>query len=133
MQIKTSKSGIRMVLAALSAVGAVCFLPQPSWAQNSGATNSAAPLQDLQTQDNTDPFTGRGGMGVFDLIHRSQLGLGRDINEFTLEQHQNLTDAAAQFRAKQRQLIEQQAKQKEEAIAAPTEGIAPDGVAPLPQ
>jgi TRAP-type C4-dicarboxylate transport system substrate-binding protein len=48
------------------------------------------------------------------------------MNEFQSEQHQNLNDAAAEFRAKQRQLLEQQAKQKEDAIA-------PDGVAPLPQ
>jgi hypothetical protein len=127
MQIKTSKSGIGMVMAVLSAAGAaVVFLPQPTWAQNSSGANSAAPLQDLQTQDNTDPFSSRGGMGVLDLIHRSQLGVSRDLNEFSLEQRQNLNDAAAEFRAKQRQLLEQQAKQKED-------GIAPDGVAPLPQ
>jgi len=127
MQIKTSKSGISMVLAALSAAGAaVVFLPQPTWAQNSSGSNSAAPLQDLQTQDNTDPFSSRGGMGVLDLIHRSQLGTGRNMDEFRWEQRKNLNDAAAEFRAKQRQLLEQQAKQKED-------GIAPDGVAPLPQ
>jgi hypothetical protein len=44
-----------------------------------------------------------------------------------------LNDAAAEFRAKQRQLLEQQTKQKEDAMATPAEGIAPDGVAPLPQ
>lgn len=127
MQIKTSKSGIGMVMAILSAAGAaVVFLPQPTWAQNSSGSNSAAPLQDLQTQDNTDPFSSRGGMGVLDLIHRSQLGVSRDLNEFSLEQHQNLNDAAAEFRAKQRQLLEQQAKQKED-------GMSPDGVAPFPQ
>jgi uncharacterized protein HemX len=133
MQNKTSKSGIGMVLAALSAVGAaVVFLPLPTWAQNSSGANSAAPLQDLQTQDNTDPFSTRGGMGVLDLIHRSQLGVSRNMNEFQSEQRQNLNDAAAEFRAKQKQLLEQQAKQKEDGMAAPIEGIEPDGVAPLP-
>ena len=126
MQIKTSKSGISAILAAVSTMGAVVvFLPQPTYAQNSGAVNSAQPLQDFQTQDSRDPFSGRGnGMGVLDLIHRSRLGTLRDLNEFSSEQHQNVTDAAAEFREKQRQLLEQQAKPEEGAIA-PTDGVAP--------
>ncbi|HLO52308.1 MAG TPA: hypothetical protein VK211_28170, partial [Kamptonema sp.] len=69
MQIKTSKSGIGIILTVLSAVGAaVIVLPQPTFAQNSGAVNNAQPLQDFQTQDNPDPFSGRSnGMGVLDL------------------------------------------------------------------
>ncbi|WP_449417444.1 hypothetical protein [Phormidium nigroviride] len=128
MQIKTSKSGISAIVAAVSAIGvAVVFLPQPSHAQNSGAQNSAQPLQDFQTQDSTDPFSGRGnGMGIFDLIHRSRLGTLRNMDEFSSEQQQNLNDAAAEFREKQRLLLEQQAKPGAGAIAPG------DDVAPLP-
>jgi len=130
MQIKTSKSDMGIVLAALSAVGAaVIVLPQPTLAQNSGAVNNAQPLQDFQTQDNPDPFSGRSnGMGIFDLIHRSRLGNSRDMNQFSSEQRDNLNDAAADFREKQRQLLEQQQAKPANGAIAPS-----DDTAPLPQ
>jgi len=116
-----------MIQIAASAI-ATCalFSPQASFAQASGLNNNnAQPLQDFQTQDNTDPFSGRSsGSGIFDLIHRSRLGGGRSMEEFNTEQRQNLNDAAAEFRNKQRQLLEKQAVPSEGAIA-PTEIIAP--------
>ena len=130
MQIKTSKSGIGIVLAALSAFGAAAIvLPQPSLAQNSGGANSIQPLQDFQTQDSRDPFSNRGnGMGVLDLIHRARLGTLRNMDEFTSEQRQNLNDAAAEFRAKQRQSLDRQQAKPSEGAIAPS-----DETAPLPQ
>ena len=125
MNTKTSKSGKLMVGIAASAIASCAlFSPQASFAQASGL-NNAQPLQDFQTQDNTDPFSGRSsGSGIFDLIHRSQLGGGRSMEEFTTEQRQNLNDAAAEFRNKQRQLLEKQAVPSEGAIA-PAEITAP--------
>ncbi|MEG3899256.1 MULTISPECIES: hypothetical protein [unclassified Microcoleus] len=126
MNTKTSKSGKLMIGIAASAIASCAlFLPQASFAQASGLTNSPQPLQDFQTQDNTDPFSGRSsGSGIFDLIHRSQLGGGRSMEEFNSEQRQNLNDAAAEFRNKQRQLLEKQAVPSEGAIA-PAEITAP--------
>ena len=116
-----------MIQIAASAI-ATCaiFSPQATFAQASSLNNnSAQPLQDFQTQDNTDPFSGRSsGAGIFDLIHRSQLGGGRSMEEFNSEQRQNLNDAAAEFRNKQRQLLEKQAVPAPGAIA-PTEITAP--------
>ena len=125
MNTKTSKSGKLMIGIAASAIASCAlFSPQASFAQASGL-NNAQPLQDFQTQDNTDPFSGRSsGSGIFDLIHRSQLGGGRSMEEFTTEQRQNLNDAAAEFRNKQRQLLEKQAVPSEGAIA-PAEITAP--------
>ncbi|WP_445247088.1 hypothetical protein [Microcoleus sp. OTE_8_concoct_300] len=125
MNTKTSKSGKLMVGIAASAIASCAlFSPQASFAQASGL-NNAQPLQDFQTQDNTDPFSGRSsGSGIFDLIHRSQLGGGRSMEEFSTEQRQNLNDAAADFRNKQRLLLENQAVPSEGAIA-PTEITAP--------
>ena len=125
MNTKTSKSGKLMVGIAASAIASCAlFSPQASFAQASGL-NNAQPLQDFQTQDNTDPFSGRSsGSGIFDLIHRSQLGGGRSMEEFTTEQRQNLNDAAAEFRNKQRLLLEKQAVPSEGA-SAPTEITAP--------
>ena len=126
MNTKTAKSSKLIVRIAASAI-ATCalFTPQTTFAQASGLTNSPQPLQDFQTKDNTDPFSGRSsGSGIFDLIHRSRLGNGRSIEEFNTEQRQNLNDAAAEFRNKQRQMLEKQAVPTEGAIA-PTEITAP--------
>jgi hypothetical protein len=125
MNTKTSKSGKLMMGIAASAIASCALLsPQASFAQASGL-NNAQPLQDFQTQDNTDPFSGRSsGSGIFDLIHRSRLGGGRSMEEFTTEQRQNLNDAAAEFRNKQRLLLENQAVPTPGAIA-PAEITAP--------
>jgi hypothetical protein len=113
-----------MGIAASAIASCALFSPQASFAQASGL-NNAQPLQDFQTQDNTDPFSGRSsGSGIFDLIHRSRLGGGRSMEEFTTEQRQNLNDAAAEFRNKQRLLLEKQAVPSEGAIA-PAEITAP--------
>ncbi len=125
MNAKTSKSGKLMIGIAASAIASCAlFSPQASFAQASGL-NNAQPLQDFQTQDNTDPFSGSSsGSAIFDLIHRSQLGGGRSMEEFTTEQRQNLNDAAAEFRNKQRLLLEKQAVPTPGAIA-PAEITAP--------
>ncbi|MBD1885214.1 hypothetical protein [Microcoleus vaginatus] len=125
MNTKTSKSGKLMMGIAASAIASCAlFSPQASFAQASGL-NNAQPLQDFQTQDNTDPFSGRSsGSAIFDLIHRSQLGGGRSMEEFNSEQRQNLNDAAAEFRNKQRLLLEKQAVPSQGAIA-PAEITAP--------
>jgi len=125
MKTQTSKSGKLMMGIAASAIASCAlFSPQASFAQASGL-NNAQPLQDFQTQDNTDPFSGRSsGSGIFDLIHRSKLGGGRSMEEFTTEQRQNLNDAAAEFRNKQRLLLENQAVPTPGAIA-PAEITAP--------
>jgi hypothetical protein len=125
MKSKTSKSGKLMIRMAASAIATCALLsPQATFAQASGLTNSPQPLQDFQTKDNTDPFSGRSsGSGIFDLIHRSRLGGGRSMEEFNTEQRQNLNDAATEFRNKQRQLLEKQAEPA--PGAAPTEITAP--------
>ena len=126
MNIKTSKSGKLMIRVTASAIASCAlFSPQATFAQASGLTNSPQPLQDFQTKDNTDPFSGRSsGSGIFDLIHRSRLGNGRSMEEFNSEQRQNLNDAAAEFRNKQRQMLEKPALPAPGAIA-PTEITAP--------
>ncbi|MEG5057716.1 hypothetical protein QUB60_17450 [Microcoleus sp. A2-C5] len=127
MNTKTSKSSKLMIQIAASAIATCAILsPQATFAQASSLNNnSAQPLQDFQTQDNTDPFSGRSsGSGIFDLIHRSRFGGGRSMEEFNTEQRQNLNDAAAEFRNKQRVLLEKQAVPAPGAIA-PTEITAP--------
>lgn len=126
MNIKTYKSANWVIRVTVSAIASCAlFSPQATFAQASGLNNSPQPLQDFQTQDNTDPFSGRSsGSGIFDLIHRSRLGNGRSMEEFNTQQRQNLNDAAAEFRNKQRLLLEKPAEATPGAIA-PTEITAP--------
>jgi hypothetical protein len=125
MNSKTSRSGNWMMQVTIGAIASSAILvPQATFAQASGLNNSP-PLQDFQTNDNPDPFSGRSsGTGIFDLIHRSRLGNGRSLEEFTTEQRQNLNDAAAEFRNKQRQLLQKQAEPSSGTIE-PNEITAP--------
>jgi len=113
-----------MMRVALSAIAfSTLLLPQSTLAQANGLNNSQT-QQNFQTNDNPDPFSGSSGTGMFDLIHRSRLGNGRSIEEFSTEQRQNLNDAAAEFRNKQRLLLEKPAVPSPEAT--PTEITAPN-------
>lgn len=85
---------------------AAVFVPKPSLAQ----VNSANPQEIFEPERNGDPFSSRDtndSMGVFDLIHRAQLGTMRDPSEYATEQDQNINNAAAAFRERQRQLMQQ--------------------------
>jgi hypothetical protein len=126
MNTKTSKSGKLMMGIAASAIASCAlFSPQASFAQASGL-NNAQPLQDFQTQDNTDPFSGQSsGSAIFDLIHRSQLGGGRSMEEFNSQQRQNLNDAAAEFRNKQRLMLQKPDQAVPSPAIAPAEITAP--------
>lgn len=126
--MKIRKFSDRLILAALSlaGIGAIA-LPQATFAQ----TPSAQPLQDFNTQDSPDPFSDRGdGRGVFDLIHRSQLGTLRNMDEFNAQQRKNLNDAAAEFRERQRALLQQQQQQVQPLEVTPT---PENGATSLPQ
>ncbi|MGL5061647.1 MAG: hypothetical protein ACRC62_16885 [Microcoleus sp.] len=129
MNSKTSQKGNWVMRIAVSAIasGAI-FLPQATFAQASGLTTNSQPLQDFQTNDNPDPFLGNSGTGLWNLIHRSRLGNNRSIEDFTLEQRQNLNDAATEFRNKQREML-----QKQQQIAPETGSIEPAEItAPVP-
>ncbi|MFB2936682.1 hypothetical protein ACE1B6_15630 [Aerosakkonemataceae cyanobacterium BLCC-F154] len=59
-------------------------------------------------QQGGDPINGGTGQpfSVFDLIHRSNLGLNRSMEDVTNEQKENLDDAATQFRLRQRERLQ---------------------------
>lgn len=106
MQLKV-KSGVGMALSILSAITAsVTLFSQASLAQQNTTIN---PLQDFNSQSN-DKGTSLGidQSTMYQLIHRAQMGtLDLDINAVYDQQQDNIQDAAAEFRAKQRQRIQQ--------------------------
>ncbi|HBB32091.1 MAG TPA: hypothetical protein DDZ80_12675 [Cyanobacteria bacterium UBA8803] len=76
------------------------LLSQPATAQSA---ETVKPLEDLNSRQNErDPLTGRtgsGGLSVFDIIHRSRLGV--DVEGFTSELDENLDKATQEFRRQQ--------------------------------
>ncbi|WP_250125291.1 hypothetical protein [Chroococcidiopsis sp. CCMEE 29] len=116
---KSVKSLTKLVLC-IAGIGVVSLLlPQTSWAQ----TTNVNPLQDFEPeQNNNDPFSSRSNevnsFGVFDLMHRAQMGQLRNAEDFSTEQNQNLDAAAAAFRESQRKRLEGQQQ------AVPTNPIA---------
>jgi hypothetical protein len=94
----------RVLGITVAGIGFACLLlPQQSFAGPS--TN---PLQNLEPQSN-DPLAPRSdevnsSMGIFNLIHRAQLGTSVWNSD---EQNQSLNDATAAFKAKQQQMLQQ--------------------------
>ncbi|MUL38784.1 hypothetical protein [Gloeocapsopsis dulcis] len=103
----------QIVLGTVAGVGlASLLLPQASLAQ---VTNSADPQEIFRTERNSDPFSSQNAndsWGMFDLIHRAQLGTMRDPYEYANEQNQNINSAASAFRERQRQLMQQSSPQQ---------------------
>jgi hypothetical protein len=104
-QLKPFISGSLSVLAGANLLVLQLLLPA------SAQTGTPQPLEDFQTQNKTDPFSSRGNGqadGIFDLIHRAIQGPSRSLDEFNSEQKESLDTAAADFRAQQRQRIQNQ-------------------------
>lgn len=90
-----------------------------------------APVLAQTTEDNPypsseqDPFSS--GLGEdfdpLDLLHRSNLSRGRSLEEYRLEQEQDLNDAASQFRQQQQQLLQQESQNAAEETDSPKERL----------
>ncbi len=100
----------QLVLGTVAGIGLFSsLLAQPSWAIPN--SNNVDPLQDLQPQQNTNPFSRSGqgdSFGMLDLIRRASQGSGRSVGDYSTDQDQNLDAATARFRARQLQQIQGQ-------------------------
>lgn len=116
-----TRMNLSVGVCALAVGISSAMLPQAAWAQSTG---SSQPLGNVTTQQN-ERSTMYGGNGddfnVFNLIHRAQQGTPRDINEVSVEQSQNISDAAKKFRLEQlRRLGTQQPNENQ--VTIPTTG-----------
>lgn len=105
MQFKALKSAFGVFSLTAVAVGIGVFgFTSASFAQST----SANPLQEFQRSDNPDPLSGENsGRTMLDIIHNSRLGgFNIDYEAVGNQQRQNIQDAAAQFREKQRLLLQ---------------------------
>lgn len=99
-----------LVLVTIAAIAASpLFLVQSTWAEEKNSQEVNQP----QLQTNRDEFNYTQGdynqpFNPFELIHRANLGGGRSMSDFRQQQQQNFNDAAAEFRARQQELLRQQ-------------------------
>jgi hypothetical protein len=109
------KKNTSLVLATLGAiVAAPLFLVQPTWAEEE--TTQEDPIQEVnqvELEESRDEFDYTQGdydqpISPLELIHRANLGGSRSMNDYRQDQQENFNDAAAQFRARQQELLRQQ-------------------------
>lgn len=102
------KSLTNLVLGTVAGISLASFLmPQLTWAQ----TTNVNPLQDLNPEQNQDPFSSSSegnSFSMFDIIHRANLGGSLNIDDYNAAQNESLNNAAAEFRKKQLQRMQQQ-------------------------
>lgn len=125
--MKTSVSLIKLVVCT-AGISFSLLVPQLSWAQTTTTTttttNSNNALDDLNSQQNTNPFssrsdTGDAMSGIMDLMHRAQMGSIRSGSEYSAEQDRSINDAATQFRQKQLQMLRNQNQNQTNPAQAP--------------
>ena len=103
MAFMSFKSLTKIAFGLLAGTTVVAFvLPEATFAQTLQNDSS----QDFQKEG--DPIYGGTGQSfsVFDLIHRSNLGGNRSYEDFVTEQKDNLDEATAQFRSRQRERLQ---------------------------
>lgn len=108
MKIKT-----QLVFGVLAGMGVLSsLLPQAILAQSTlTPPGEVKPSDTFQNEQNTDPFSrsdNGSSFGVLDLIHRATLGNTRDLNEYSIEQRQNINTAADEFRRLQLERLRNQ-------------------------
>lgn len=114
------KSLTNLVLGTVAGISLVSFLmPQLTWAQ----TTNVNPLQDLNPEQNQDPFSNSSegnSFSMFDIIHRANLG-SINIDDYSAEQNESLNNAAAEFRKQQLQRMQQQQATPTNPVTTPQE------------
>jgi hypothetical protein len=101
------------------AVAALGALATPTLAQPDAQAN---PLADFQNT-NSDPFSSgsNANSNMMNLMHRMMLGDQGDPTAFAEAQENNMNDAMANFRAKQRQLIKARQAQLQSVPVVPSQ------------
>ncbi|MGF1495055.1 MAG: hypothetical protein ACFBSC_21940 [Microcoleaceae cyanobacterium] len=109
----------KISVAALIAISSGLLTVLPGNAQE---TNQINPLEGLDTYEGTRKTDGGiDSQTVFDLIHQAQTGrFNIDVNTIRADQQQGIQDAAAEFRAKQRERLQQRESAEVEGTPAAT-------------
>lgn len=103
--VVSTYSWVRSVSATLSVLGASVLLLStlPAAAQSANSLNRGSDV------DST--FGDNDGLDMFELMHRAQQGQIRNSYEFSEDQQESINNAAADFRTRQLEAVEQQQSQ----------------------
>jgi len=109
------KNKFTLVLTSMVAIVAASFLPiQPTSAEEETTPEETTQeVNSVELEDSRDEFDYTQGdydqpISPLELIHRANLGGGRSMNDYREHQQENFNDAAAEFRARQQELLRQQ-------------------------
>jgi hypothetical protein len=120
---------MRRTLLAIAALTLTLGSASNAQAQAQPTTDQANPLTDFQNPNGgNDPFNNRTGdsnSNMLQLMQRLMQQSGTSPTEFRAAQQENLTDAAAMFRAKQQARLKQQQGLQPGAPIAPVAPIVP--------
>jgi len=95
----------QITLSLTAAIGLVVGLSQSASAEQ---VDVAKPQDIFQEQQNSDPFSGRGGNqagSVMDLVHRAQQAGSISYEDFQSQQQENLDSVTAGFREAQKKRL----------------------------
>ncbi|WP_016951567.1 hypothetical protein [Anabaena sp. PCC 7108] len=107
----------KILVATLAGISfASLLVAQPSLAD----TNQ--PFGSLESDNNTNSLSGNSSNFVLDMIHRANFGT---INWDAEQQNQQLNDAAAAFKARQKQLLQGQQQQTPSSSLTTSGGNTP--------
>jgi hypothetical protein len=125
----TLKAMARISLGTLAAIAMTALmLPESAAAEE---TNRASDLLEPQIELQKNPVESTSGegqqMNVLDLIHRAQFGTTRSMQEFHLQQQQSINDAAADFRSRQLEMLQNQQPEMSEEEFTPNPDLRPGG------
>jgi hypothetical protein len=120
---------MRRTLLAIAALTLTLGWASNAQAQAQPTSDQANPLTDFQNPNGgNDPFNNRTGdsnSNMLQLMQRLMQQSGTSPTEFRAAQQENLTDAAAMFRAKQQARLRQQQGLQPVAPIVPVAPIAP--------
>lgn len=106
-------------VSSVAGLGMTLITPQSSRADD--IPRQVNPLQDLNSQQSSDPFTrmdSGDGLGLFDLIRRASSSTP-SWDQYSSEQNQSLDSAASEFRARQREIIQGQQQAPTNTVTTP--------------
>lgn len=127
VRLKCSQSFLVRLILGVSVVGTCLHL-----GTGSAAAQSLDPL-DTHNEQTSDPFTATesdNNSTFFDIMHRVQLGNIRSVSEFGKDQQGSLGSAASDFRARQRELLQQNGQPQQSVTPAPATSEQPATVNP---
>lgn len=104
----STKSIVKSSVSLFAGIGIATLAASHAALAQTNTVNTVNPLQDLNNQEQANPFSSRGGdqvKGVMEMIHNAVLGPSMSDSDFRQAQQENFNSAIDEFRAKQQRML----------------------------